>query len=354
MPVGNKVNHRLKPCLVIGTGFHRWVLGDSLASRFAPLLDWNALLLQVAGRLGLALDRTSHSLSLHWEHMLATALEDGFTTTHRVIDGTRRTVARVELQAKMEAAAVLAGLKDEYPVHSRRSQMPLNEEAWGAVVSLNFDAHWLPGEHGRWSHCRVSEGVTAPVVAQRGVLDMEMKRLNHFVEVGQSGAAKRLWFPNGYIEQPSSLRLGLREFGFQPVAIQHAFAHLKAFERKAGPYQHRQEFVCATLAGASIDTQLANGIAPLPLTWVTEMMYRPVFFAGVGLSDAEQGLWWLMVQRARNLANVPASIRPGAFILLHHQDSRMDFWRTRPCGIEPLVCTSWEQGWQMLLERARA
>jgi hypothetical protein len=38
----------LRPCLVLGTGFHRWVLGESMQDDFMPLLDWNELLLTVA------------------------------------------------------------------------------------------------------------------------------------------------------------------------------------------------------------------------------------------------------------------------------------------------------------------
>lgn len=82
------------------------------------------------------------------------------------------------------------------------------------------------------------------------------------------------------------------------------------------------------------------------------MLYRPVFFAGVGMSDAELGLWWLMAQRARNLANVPRAQRPRAFILVHERDTRLGFWRSRPCDIEPLICASWEEGWLQLEAQA--
>lgn len=44
----------LKPCLVLGTGFHHWVLGDSMSRAFEPLTSWDALLLEVANKLGVA------------------------------------------------------------------------------------------------------------------------------------------------------------------------------------------------------------------------------------------------------------------------------------------------------------
>ena len=84
----------------------------------------------------------------------------------------------------------------------------------------------------------------------------------------------------------------------------------------------------------------------MPLTWVTEMLYRPVCFAGVGLSDAEFGLWWLMVQRARNLARVSPAHRPPVAILVKDDDARLNFWRTQPCGIKPLICATWDEGWE--------
>lgn len=66
------------------------------------------------------------------------------------------------------------------------------------------------------------------------------------------------------------------------------------------------------------------------------------------LLDWNELLLWLMAQRARNLANVPRELRPKAFILVHERDTRLDFWRSRPCGIEPLICASWEEGWAHL------
>lgn len=110
----------------------------------------------------------------------------------------------------------------------------------------------------------------------------------------------------------------------------------------------------AVLGGNTPPSPLPDG-APthLPLTWVTEMLYRPVCFAGVGLSEAEVGLSWLMVQRARNLANVPPAQRPRACILLDANDQRLPFWRTHPCGIEPIVCSDWNEGWAQAQAWAR-
>ena len=339
----------LKPCLVMGTGFHRWVLGTAMSGNFNALLDWNELLLAVARKSGVALARTDHSLSLHWEKLLTTGIDDGIGNTLAGYDYLN--VSVLERLFKKQAVEVLAEHQDLYPAHSKRAQLPLSN-VWGAVVSLNFDAHWLSGRCRKWSHHRGEAVDTIAVTKQRQIACEELLRLNNFIQLGAGGDAKRLWFPNGYIGRARSLRLGMREFGFQPVAIQHAFAAVKAYERGAGSHQKRIGYVHAALNGQATLNSFNEDAAPLPLTWVTEMLFRPVCFAGVGMSDAELGLWALMVQRARNLANVKYDARPPACILIKGDDTRLAFWRTKPCGIAPLICTTWDEGWEQVSDWA--
>ena len=355
-------SHPLKPCLVLGTGFHQWVLGESMRQDFKALHSWPTLLLQVAKALGVALDSRQDHLSLLWEQLLTTAVHDGLKPDGQptLAPNAHPPLAahQVERLAKQAAAEVLQPLQGSYPVNSQQAQFPL-DAAWGAVVSLNFDAHWWQASPSvssgnsatrlHWGH--PNGGLanplppTTPVTGHAGIPGEELLRLNNHV-VLQTNPTKRLWFPNGYLGRPRSLRLGLREFGFQPVAIHQAFNAVKAFERQAGRFEIRQPWVHAVLDGNTPQQPLPDG-APihLPLTWVTEMLYRPVCFAGVGLSESEAGLWWLMAQRARNLANVPLAQRPRACILLDAKDPRLPFWHTHPCGIEPIVCSDWNDGW---------
>lgn len=76
----------------------------------------------------------------------------------------------------------------------------------------------------------------------------------------------------------------------------------------------------------------------------------PLIIAGVGLSDQHSGLWWLLAQRARNMSrsDVPANV----YILVGEKD-RSDFWRSRPFGIDPIVCPNWDEGWNQMLLKAR-
>ena len=93
-----------------------------------------------------------------------------------------------------------------------------------------------------------------------------------------------------------------------------------------------------------------------PLTWVAEFLYRPLVFAGVGLTDQESGLWWLLAQRARNLARVRIPASGSVRILMRRANGgrgdsdREAFWATRPFGIEPVYCDDWDEGWDRIME----
>lgn len=338
------MNTFLRPCLVLGTGFHRWVLGESMQRDFKPLLDWNELLLEVAKVLHVPLDSTENSLSLHWERLLTEVRHE--KGSDRKVDG--RPVAPavnvLEKDAKKKAASILAKYADVYSGASRRAKFPL-KAVWGAVVSLNFDAHWHSAHKLVWKPLPKTAKDLRGVESKGDILSSELLRLNNHVELqGNDPTTRRLWFPNGYVGKSDSLRLGLREFGFQPVAIYHAFKAFKQFETSAGGFEKCIDSVRAILDGHTKKGSLLN--VPLPLTWVTEMLYRPVCFAGVGMSDAEFGLWWLMVQRARNLAGVNPEQRPPAAILVKDDDPRIPFWHTKPCGIKPIICATWDEGWE--------
>lgn len=86
----------------------------------------------------------------------------------------------------------------------------------------------------------------------------------------------------------------------------------------------------------------------LPVSWVSEVLYRPLAIAGCGLSDSETGLWHLLRERQRYQARLPATQQKPVRILLSQADSRCDFWQARPLGIEPLFCSDWDEGWDRL------
>ena len=338
-----------KPCLVLGTGFHRWVLGDSMIHQHSPLVSWSELILQTARKMGVGLNRPAEkeNLALSWEQLLSEAQVCGVSDKYAPRKtGTKTPTYEYERQAKKAVADLLKTDCDEYPCHSSRSQYPM-EDCWGSVVSLNFDSHWSGSTHPEWQLPTQKDEFTNSVLG-KSHRNIEAKRLNYVVELGEHPTSKRIWFPNGHLTLAVSLRMGFRDLGFQPGAVDQAYTAVKKFERQQKIDKTELYRVCAKLLDGDPSEHNRLGLDRLPLTWVTEMLYRPVFFAGVGMSDAEIGLWWMMVQRSRNLANVTGIDKPMAYILLHENDDRLAFWKKRPCGIEPVICSDWNAGWSDL------
>lgn len=341
---------------MIGTGFHQWVLGNSLLQNHKALWSWGDLVLATASKLGVAVDliESNDNCALRWEELLIAALEDGVCANALKTSNERPHIANYEEYAKTSAASIILSSYDEYPKFSRRANYPLSGD-WGAVISLNFDSLWLNQEL-PWVSGNRCNGFREVSVSDT-TKHSENKRLNEYKTVKLKDAnSARVWYPNGHIDHPSTLRLGIREFGFQSIAIYEAFNQLKRYERTclksldgdAGDKECTVWKATVDLLDGVEESHKKNGFGDFPLTWVSEMLYRPVFFAGVGMSDIEVGLWWLMVQRARNLANLPDEVRPPAYILLHKSDKRLHFWKRRPCGIRPIICDDWNEGWENL------
>jgi len=341
---------RLKPCLVLGTGFHSWVLGDRVAK--SAIGNWDVLLSEVARHMKVAWSPISGvSLSLLWEKMLNTAAQDGYfrkiKQEWRWAAAGSRKAYEIELDAKAIVALVLSQSMVGYPKCSKRASFPLQDQ-WGAILSLNFETAWLHGSNGMDTRAVGS-------AALRGMLKTGRKRMAAFTLVKN----KRIWFPNGLIDDHATLRLGLRDFGLQPAEIQFGFNLLKQFERQnllkpksSGAAINWVESYGVIKGYLDIEHERIDGqghqLASPPLAWVADFIYRPLIFAGVGLSQDELGLWWLLNQRQRNFAHLRAEHTPPAYILLRKDDRRMSFWQSRPFGLEPLVCSDWDEGWQMV------
>ena len=66
----------LKPCLVLGTGFHKWVLGE--AGDRIELTSWNGLLKAVANQMQVSWSEGIDDPALSWATLLTTATSEGF------------------------------------------------------------------------------------------------------------------------------------------------------------------------------------------------------------------------------------------------------------------------------------
>ena len=338
----------LKPCLVIGTGFHNWVLGSHRAQ--CVLQSWDKLNTCTAREMQVPLaETTCDRLALRWETLLLTAAANGYLSPKNgwIASAKVGKISGIEVHARLIVAGLISESQSTYPHQSNRARFPL-DACWGSVVSLNFDTAWLTPSPPRGFLINANAGNFSKAATR------EDQRMTHFHQVKPSSdSPKRVWFPNGCVARGQSLRLGLREFGLQCAALNTAFNMAKRFETKASkncnsPAQRLDEIRRILEALPNSTTGSTNN--PFPLTWVMEILYRPVLFAGVGLHTDEVGLWWLMCQRARNLARVQDNCKPTAAILLRQDNRDLKFWRTNPLGIMPLICDDWNEGWKMARE----
>jgi hypothetical protein len=346
----NKIN--LKPALVLGSGFHRHVFGSSNIPSVRPLFDWHYLVGQVANQLQVAVPSEILSPVQRWETLILRAVKEGYKNHKGEWVGKLTQQANVvEKEARCAVANIINEASQNYS-QSTRAQIPLLD-CWGSVISFNFDAAWL-----RVNPLNQSISCCNLLEHSRKLDKREYKRLTFYsLMKGVDGAHRRIWFPNGTSFAPETIRMGLHDYGAASHSIQVAFAHIKKWERDNGLSNKSPEAQIASCTAALRNaSEGVNNLSEfmgeptMPLSWVADFLYRPLIIAGVGLSDQESGLWWLLAQRARNMARTGASTN--VYILVGDKD-RPDFWRSRPFGIDPIVCSDWDEGWNQVLLKAR-
>jgi hypothetical protein len=328
----------LKPCLVIGSGFHRWVLGKSST----PLTDWHTLIDETASKMRVAVPSRLMPPLLRWEKLIQLATKEGYLygSGQTWVEENQNQPFKVESDAKKVVCAILDEKMGEYPSRSVRSKFPLNE-TWGSVISLNFDHCWMGALGFGFSEPDKPDNYKAMSHSEFSRLHLRMFPLNK--------PDSRIWFPNGVTKKPVTIRMGLHDYGAKPQSIKQVFRKLKAFERttykKSGGndwFKYREELEAAMNSDA------------LPVaTWVSDFLYRPLYFAGVGLSEAETGLWWLLVQRSRNFSRLDIKSVPPTVALVDAKAENRAFWESRPCDVEPIFCDNWDIGWDVIVGRAK-
>ena len=289
-------------------------------------------------------------LAAKWELLLLELGARGQVTSEKEEGRSRygNSIYLIESEAKKIAAKILIE-EQTLNRNSYTKDLVPRDACWGSVVSLNFDTSWFSTKPPRV--------MRSPQIGYDSIRTPELRRMYGFhLARFLERSPIRVWHPNGCVSHPKSLRLGIREFGLQIDSINEAFQRVKAYERRlklTTNFDNIFKTGQSSLDGDAIQFSQTNK-SKFPLSWVAEMLYRPVVFAGVGMSSDEIGLWWLMVQRARNWARIPESERPQAGILIGPDtDNRIvdrDFWKTNPFGIIPIFCNDWEEGWQMVLK----
>ena len=317
--------------------------------------DWDSLIVEIAQRMKvpIRLDADISPIML-WEELLYEASQNGFEYKEKWQEGNpdnSKTISEIEKCAKQICVEILKKNSIDYPIQSRRSRFLLQVN-WGSIISLNFDEAWLATENDAVSR------TNDPSIKVDNFTNENKRMYRHLVVLNESKRQIRVWYPNGNIRNANSIRMGLHDFGEQPHAIKQAFSELKAFERqtlnaKKNPIDNRiwENYFKSIYNQLHMIPDLSkffeNNESALPITWVTEFLYRPLLFVGVGLSDAEIGIWWLLCQRQRNLARIPANKRPSTRILVKRGE-REAFWQSRPFGVEPIFCDDWDEGWDQI------
>ena len=69
---------KLKPALVLGSGFHQHVLSETCSKQAQPLYSWHELVTQVADRLQVAVPSTALTPIHRWESLVLRAVSDGY------------------------------------------------------------------------------------------------------------------------------------------------------------------------------------------------------------------------------------------------------------------------------------
>ena len=313
-----------KPLLVVGTGVNKWLLP---VTYHGPLTDWSKLLAGVAEKVGVEVNcELTVPPTVVWEEILLEMVRKNKAPTATKAERNARIIAKKILEQDSMAARAHSDIQCEI------LNWPVSD-----IVCLNFEAFWIPKKE-TWHR---NGGPKKNFLGA----NIEVERLYRRITIHD----KQIWFPNGNIQRADSLRLGLRDFGFQASALKYAFDEFKSWEKKivGGDLKKRGAYL-------KLLHSLAKSPDAIPEAdnWVRPFMLRPVIFCGVGLSESEQGLWWLLAQRARNFARLSNS--PKVYILQNEQcisKARWQKWNAKPLGIEPIWCRDWCKGWASIKEK---
>lgn len=299
--------------ILVGSGLHKHVL----QCPSCPLSDWRSLLAATAARAEIPVDGTFHRpLPTVWEHMVLEASARGYKADDRRRVRKGQAAAVVERGLRRVAAKIIRECSDSHrhvytnhPDLSGLGSLVATRETH--IVDFNFDdiLFELLGCGPR----RRQIPKVPSVPSGSGIRRADYEQMLRHWQLAD-GNESALWKPHGFVKNPSSLRLGVRDYGFQPVAYKLAFDQYKG------------------------DSKSSKSRSPFQSTWVRKLMEGECRIIGLGLSEGEWGLHWLLTQRARNRARDKKG-RPGAIAIV------ATGWHTPP-DVELAVSGNWSDAWR--------
>lgn len=330
--------------IVIGSGLHKQVLGED-----TPLSSWDCLLHKIAeeNKIKPNLPLCADDPMLAWEQLVAEQASG------------RGDAAKEERILKKSLCRILDDeakeVQSEYSKDKVIAQLGQTLKQGGIhLVSLNFDhlAHAGLGKELSVDKflktCR-SDKIQDPASKSESVSIKSVRMEDLKLLYGRKIVAPRttescsiIWHPHGHVGRLGSLRLGMRDYGFLPQSYFFAFEEFKKWERSvAGKLEGAKKYNKLKQALWEMDSAQTKKSPASPAdNWVTRFMLYPVDFIGVGLSQVEIGLRWLLVQRARNFAKVsPREVPP----VIYHDAKVIHFpgVQSQPIDINPLFQERW-------------
>ena len=286
--------------LIIGTGFHKHIMKDCRS----PLTCWVHLLKSVATAAKINVSHIDFSDPiLAWEQLVM----------ERTYGSTNNKTAYLAEKDLRSAASKILNLEAEKLLGAYiQSEIAINFKSFsGYILNLNFD-HLLDisiGIHYRKSaNIPISKIPQLASVHRRNAISLYRRWTLH----GDNRGSVTVWHPHGSYSDASSIRLGMRDYGFQPACYASAFDAFKKWEREVigcdvnSKTQTDAEYDKLLFALSQMDNLRNITFKPYD-NWITRFMISDISFIGAGLSQSEIGLRWLLVQRQRNIARMKHS-----------------------------------------------
>ena len=274
----------MKYTLIIGAGIHAQGLSKTEYSN-SPLRSWDVLLKKIGVK-------NYHNTLLGFESLIIEIANKKSLPANKAESLLLQELAEI---LNKEQHKVLKDKDISYPVQI------FNPEKVSDVIILNFD-------------------LTIEKLLLNGKLPQLIKHEHSFYRIING---IKFWHPHGDIENPNSIKFGIRKYAHDTKEIEVLRCLFKMEERE-GSYD----------------------LSKLNPTWYSAVMKNPLVFAGTGLSFDEWGLWFALTSRKRNFAQkgeeppVYTLNRKDAFCNLY------GFTNTKAISEQD----DYDQSWQSLIE----
>ena len=317
-----------KRLIVVGTGFHRQILGDTIS----PLSSWSQLLKEVMENFGKReacrisdIISTVNDPVIQWEQIICNTNQN--SKRFNIQEG----ASEAEKKLKQSVCTILNGICLEIKklgIYNNNFLANKISNSSIHLLSLNFESLAYSHLNPRKKVIKYFDKKNINKLANEAMRKNEAKLLYDRFICKNHDSPSIVWHPHGHVGRVDSLILGMRDYGFLPPSYFYAFNQFKKWENKIAANLQGAEKYQKLIEELKLfdDRSDGSGITDPADNWVTRFMLYPLTFIGVGLSQVEIGMRWLLVQRARNFLHVPKDQVPVT-----------EFYGTEDPGIPGLV-----------------